>query len=147
MQSGELRLEREDRVSVLTIRRIWVDLALTIFSLQVIVYAVLLIRHEVAKGNAPMETAQIIVAQLAAMMAVATGITFIIFQGVDFFMFLTQLYKERLQRKIKEAEAKGKAEGKVEGKAEERDLWIEWNNRRLEAVEKGVEFNEDPPNQ
>ena len=132
-------MEREDRVSVLTIRRIWVDLALTIFSFQVIVYAVLLIRHEVAKGNAPMETAQVIVAQLASVMAVATGITFILFQGVDFVMFLTQLYKERLKRKIKEA--------KAEGKAEERSLWEEWNNRRLEAEAKGDEFNEPPPNE
>ncbi|MYF98894.1 hypothetical protein F4212_07120 [Candidatus Poribacteria bacterium] len=132
-------MEREDRVSVLTIRRIWVDLALTIFSFQVIVYAVLLIRHEVVKGNAPMETAQVIVAQLASVMAVATGITFILFQGVDFVMFLTQLYKERLKRKIKEA--------KAEGKAEERSLWEEWNNRRLEAEAKGDEFNEPPPNE
>lgn len=72
-------------------------------------------------------------------MAVATGITFILFQGVDFVMFLTQLYKERLKRKIKEA--------KVEGKAEERSLWKEWNNRRLEAEAKGVEFNEPAPNE
>ncbi len=88
-----------------------------------------------------METVQVVVAQLAAFMAVATGTTFIIFQGVDFLMFLTQIYKERLQRKIKEAEVKGKAAGK----AEERDLWMEWNNRRLEAMEKGEEFNENPP--
>lgn len=107
-----IKIERENRVSILTIHRIWVDLSLTIFSLQVIVYAVLLIRHEVAKGNAPMETALVIVAQLVAMMAVATGVTFILFQGVDFIMFLTQLYKERLQRKVKEANAEGKVEGK-----------------------------------
>ncbi len=134
-------MSNEDRVSILSIRRIWVDLALKIFSVQVITYSVLLIRYEAVKGNAPMETVQVVVAQLAAFMAVATGTTFIIFQGVDFLMFLTQIYKERLQRKIKEAEVKGKAAGK----AEERDLWMEWNNRRLEAMEKGEEFNENPP--
>lgn len=128
---------KDDRVSILSIRRIWIDLALTVFSLQVIVYAVLLIRHEVAKGNELMETAQVVIVQLAAAMAVATGTTFILFQGVDFIMFLTQLYKERLQRKIEEA--------KVEGKAEERELWIEWNNRRIEAETKGEDFNEPPP--
>ncbi len=134
-------MSNEDRVSILSIRRIWVDLALKIFSVQVITYSVLLIRYEAAKGNAQMETVQVVVAQLAAFMAVATGTTFIIFQGVDFLMFLTQIYKERLQRKIKEAEVKGKAAGK----AEERDLWMEWNNRRLEAMDKGEEFNENPP--
>ena len=136
-------MEREDRVSILSIRRIWIDLALSVFSLQVILYAVLLIRYETAKGNAPMEAAQVIVAQLASVMAVATGITFILFQGVDFVMFLTQLYKESVNRKVKEAKAKGK----VEGIAEERGLWKEWNNRRLEAEAKGDEFNEPPPNE
>lgn len=134
-------MEKADRVSILSIRKIWIDLALSVFSLQVILYAVLLIRHEAAKGNAPMETAQVIVAQLASVMAVATGITFILFQGVDFVMFLTQLYKERVNRKVKEA----KAEGIVEGKVEERKLWIDWNIRRIEAEQKNEEFNEPPP--
>ncbi len=70
-------------------------------------------------------------------MTVATGTTFVLFQGVDFIMFLTQLYKERLERKVKTA--------KAEGKAEERELWIEWNNRRLEAEAKGETFTEPPP--
>ncbi|RKU13280.1 hypothetical protein C6501_09465 [Candidatus Poribacteria bacterium] len=134
-------MQKDDRVSILSIRRIWIDLALTVFSIQVIVFAVLVIRHEAAKGNGPMETAQVVVVQLAAAMAVAAGTTFILFQGVDFIMFLTQLYKERLERKIQAAKVEGKAEGKVE----ERELWIEWNNRRLEAEGKGETFNESPP--
>lgn len=60
-------------------------------------------------------------------------------------MFLTQLYKERIQRKVKEAKVKGIAEGIAEGKAEERELWIDWNKRRLEAEAKGEEFTENPP--
>ena len=106
-----------------------------------IVFAVFVIRHEVAKSTVPMETVQIVVVHLAAAMAVATGNTFILFQGVDFFMFLTQLYKERVQRKVQEA----KVAGIIEGKAEERELWIAWNDRRLEAERKGEVFNEPPP--
>ena len=88
-------------------------------------------------------------------------------------MFLTQIYKERLQRKIQQARdegivegkaegivegkaegivegkaegiVEGKAEGIVEGKAEERHLWINWNNRRLAAEAKGEDFSEPPP--
>ena len=68
-------------------------------------------------------------------------------------MFLTQLYKERVQRKVQaakvagiiEGKAEGIIEGKVEGKAEERELWIAWNDRRLEAERKGEVFNEPPP--
>ena len=145
----EVRVENEERVSLLTVRRVWIDLALIIFSFQVIVFAVFVIRHEVAKSTVPMETVQIVVVHLAAAMAVATGNTFILFQGVDFFMFLTQLYKERVQRKVQEAKAEGiiegKAEGIIEGKAEERELWMVWNDRRLEAERKGEVFNEPPP--
>ena len=145
----EDRIEKEERVSLFTIRHIWVDLALAVFSLQVIVYAFFLIRYEIAKGNAVMETLQVLMTQLAATMAVATGTTLIFLQGVDFVMFLTQRYLKRLDRERKEAKAEGKAEGKVEGiaegKAEERELWIAWNDRRLEAKANGEEFNEPPP--
>ena len=137
----EDRGEKEERVSLFTIRHIWVDLALAVFSLQVIVYAFFLIRYEVAKGNAVMETLQVLIAQLAATMAVASGTTLILLQGVDFVMFLTQRYLKRLDREKREA----RAEGKVEGKAEERELWTEWNNRRIEAEAKGEAFNEPPP--
>ena len=155
------KVSKDDRVSMPSVKRVWIDLALAVFSLQVIVFAVFVIRHEVAKGNvvgnAPMDTVQVVVVQLAAVMTVATGTTFILFQGVDFIMFLTQLYKERVQRKVKEAKeegieegraegrAEGIEEGKAEGKAEEREAWIDWNNRRLEAEAKGEEFNEPPP--
>lgn len=65
-------------------------------------------------------------------------------------MFLAQVYKERLQRKVKKARAAGIAEGKAEGiaegiaegKAEERHLWLNWNNRRIAAEAKGEDFSE-----
>ena len=129
----------------ITVRPIWVDLAPAIFSVQVIIYAIFLIRSEVGKGNPVMETLQVLMMQLAAAMAVATGTTLIILQGVDFVMFLTQRYLKRIDREREAAKAEGIAEGKVEGKVEERELWIAWNNRRLEAEAKGEKFNEPPP--
>ena len=68
-------------------------------------------------------------------------------------MFLTQRYLKRIDREREAAKAEGIAEGKVEGiakgkaegKVEERELWIAWNNRRLEAEAKGEKFNEPPP--
>ena len=84
-----------------------------------------------------METLQVLMAQLAATMAVATGTTLIFLQGVDFVMFLTQRYLKRIEKERKEA--------KDEGKKEERELWIAWNDRRLEAEAKGEDFNEPPP--
>lgn len=134
-------MQKDDRVDILSVRRIWVDTALKIFSIEVIVYTIFLIRYEAAKARHLMETAQVVVIQLAAFMAVAVGFTIILFQGVDFFMFLAQVYKERLQRKVKKARAAGIAEGK----AEERHLWINWNNRRIAAEAKGEDFSEPPP--
>ena len=154
-------MQKDDRVQILSIRRIWVDTALKIFSIEVIVYLIFLIRHEAAKAEPFMDTVQVIVIQLAAFMAVAAGLTIILFQGVDIIMFLTQIYKERLQRQVQKARSEGIAEGKaegiaegktegiaegkVEGKAEERHLWINWNNRRLAAEAKGETFSEPPP--
>lgn len=147
----EDRAEKEGRISLFTVRDVWGNLALTVFSLQVIVYAFFLIRYEVAKGNAVMETFQVLMVQLAAAMAVATGTTLIFLQGVDFIMFLSQMYKKYVGRQIQEAKAEGKVEGKaegiVEGKAEERELWKAWNDRRLKAEVQGDEFNEPPPNE
>ena len=80
-------MEKEEKGSTLTVRRIWIDLALIVFSLQVIVFAVFVIRHEVAKSNVPMETVQVVVVHLAAAMAVATGNTFILFQELIFSCF------------------------------------------------------------
>ena len=40
---------------------------------------------------------------------------------------------------------KGLAEGRNEGRNEERQAWIEWNNRRLEAEAQGRPFNEPLP--
>ena len=150
-------MKKDDRVPILSIRRLWVDLALKIFSVEVITYTILVVRHEVSQGNSPMETAQVIVVQLAAFIVVSTGSIFILFQGVDSIMFLTQLYKERLERKVKKAKAEGieqgkvegKAEGKAEGleqgKAEVRQQWAGWNTRRVEAEARGIPFDEPPP--
>lgn len=146
-------MKKDDRAPILSIRRLWVDLALKIFSVEVITYTILVVRHEVAKGNSPMETAQVIVVQLAAFIVVSTGSIFILFQGVDSIMFLTQIYKERLERKVEKAKAEGIAEGKAEGiaegieqgKAEVSQQWAGWNTRRMAAEVKGIPFDEPPP--
>ena len=38
-----------------------------------------------------------------------------------------------------------KAEGVAKGKAEEHSRWTEWNQRRIEANEAGIPFDEPPP--
>ena len=53
-----------------------------------------------------METLQVLMAQIAVALAVATGTTLILLQEVDFVMFLTQRYLKRLDRERKVAKLK-----------------------------------------
>ena len=48
---------------------------------------------------------------------------------------------------MQKGEAKGRAEGRAEGEAKERELWIDWNNRRLAAEERCEKFTEPPPSE
>ena len=49
------------------------------------------------------------------------------------------------ERYLRSRYAKGKEEGREEGLEEERQQWLAWNQRRLEALGEGREFNEPPP--
>ena len=40
---------------------------------------------------------------------------------------------------------RGRREGRAEALRELQKAWEEWNARRIEAQEQGVEFNEPPP--
>ena len=56
--------------------------------------------------------------------------------------YLTEKFVEPLREK-RRAEARKK--GKVEGMRTAHRKWSDWNNRRLEAREKGARFDEAPP--
>ena len=44
-----------------------------------------------------------------------------------------------------EGHAEGRAEGRVEGRAEADRAWRSWNERRLDAEQRGAPFDEPPP--
>ena len=46
---------------------------------------------------------------------------------------------------IERQKANDYAKNFAKGRAEERRRWTEWNQRRIEANEAGVPFNEPPP--
>ncbi len=60
---------------------------------------------------------------------------------VDFMMFLSDWYSERKQKRIKEAET----EGLVKGAAKYYAAVKNWNDRRIEAENRGEDFNEPMP--
>lgn len=60
---------------------------------------------------------------------------------VDFIMFLSDWYSEKKQKQIQEAET----EGLVKGAAKYYAVVKNWNDRRIEAENKGEDFNEPMP--
>ncbi len=44
-----------------------------------------------------------------------------------------------------EGRAQGRAEGRAEGRADNQKRWEAWNQRRLEALERGEPFDEPTP--
>ncbi len=60
---------------------------------------------------------------------------------VDFIMLFSDWYSERLEKKIKEA----KVEGHLIGAAKYYAVVKNWNDRRIEAENKGEDFDEPMP--
>ena len=64
-------------------------------------------------------------------------------------MVISHLNNLRDKRRVEEARAKelaqAKAEATKQGRQAERDAWLAWNRRRLEAEQAGQTFTEPPP--
>lgn len=70
------------------------------------------------------------------------GVIVVAIIGVmDFTMFLSDWYSERQQKRIKEAEAEGLAKGMAKYYGAVKD----WNDRRIEAENRGEDFDEAMP--
>lgn len=55
------------------------------------------------------------------------------------------LAERYLRSRYAKGKEEGRKEGREQGREEERLQWREWNRRREEAVQTGVEFTEPPP--
>ena len=63
-------------------------------------------------------------------------------------MVLTQRFREELRNQGREEGLKeGREKGRAIGREEVQKAWVEWNERRVQAIETGREFNEPPPYQ
>jgi hypothetical protein len=137
--------QEQEIVQILGIRRKWLDVALKIYSVIFCAYSFFVIREGFSIGKPIMEASEAIVVHLAAFSVVETMGLIVLFQGADFLMYLTEIFRAKLQRKVEKARIEGKAEGKDEGKAEVYKAVDAWNKRRLEAEAKGLPFDEPPP--
>ena len=74
---------------------------------------------------------------------------FISLMTTEVSMVLAEMVSEYFQKRrdaaAAEAQAKGLAEGIAQGEERMGRKWAEWNSNRLEAEERGEDFDEPPP--
>ena len=156
-----------------TVREFWkigkTGIALFLISVFVLIYGYIAYDFEIGRGWKGHESVQNVTKDISSFVPVGGAIVAMIIGGIDLMMLLADFIQAQREKRIEAAKAvakeegreegraegiaegkaegivEGKAEGIAEGKAEERELWIAWNNRRLEAEAKGQAFNEPPP--
>ena len=122
-----------------TIRRFWrtgkTGVALFLLTVVVLVYTYIVVKSQ------SVQTWKQDIEDISTFIPVAGVIVGALIGGVDFIMFLSDWYSERQQKRIKEAEAEGLAKGAAKFYAEVKS----WNDRRIEAENKGEDFDEPMP--
>ena len=77
---------------------------------------------------------------MEAVVVISGAAAFVIVEGA---MLLAERY---LNKRFNEGKAEGREEGVAEGKLEMWEAWMrDWERRRDEAAEQGLEFTEPPP--
>ncbi len=146
------------RISVFSFAKDLILVDFIFFIVVVVGYAIVVTQHELAIGRAnAVETLIAIVGHTSSFIPVAIVLTLIFEIGGFLIMILWRLYQRRLEEAIEQAKieartegmaegrAEGKAEGEAAGMARNYELWIAWNNRRIEAEEQNLPFDEPPP--
>ena len=138
------------RISVFSFAKDLILIDFIFFLVVVVGYAIVVTQHELAvrRENA-VETLIVIVGHISSFIPVAIVLTLIFEIGGFLIMILWRLYQRRLEEAIEqakiEARTEGMAEGRAEGIAQNYELWVAWNNRRIEAEEQNLPFDELPP--
>jgi hypothetical protein len=105
---------------------------LLLILLQFCLYTGILTYYEhVSNAKDGLSTFVAVLGGMPGIIALSTASSIVLLEG------LAMLSERYLQRRYEE--------GKSVGQAEERKAWEEWNQRRVEAEEAGMEFNEPPP--
>ena len=147
-------VEVDDRESIWTIPTRLKRWYFALFSIQIVIAAVVLVRSAAADGNA--QGAEVFLTytwQNMAPAAVASAaITLVIIDGINGLMVLSTWLAETLEKRRRREQERHRQEieaakelVRMEATAEIQKRWEEWNRRRLEAESVGEEFNEPPP--
>ena len=145
---------KNKRISVFSFAKDLILVDFIFFIVVVVSYGVVVTQYELAVGRENVvETLIVIVGHISSFIPLAIVLTLIFEIGGFLIMILWRLYQKRLEEAIEQAKieartegrAEGRAEGEADGIAKNYELWEAWNNRRLEAEEQNLPFDEPPP--
>ena len=134
--------ERGQRVTIWSVPEDWQKWYLALFNIQILCLLGLVCWHEVATAA---ESAGI----LDVLIAIGTSMAGLIILVAAESIFLTDVTKMLFtmisEKYLNQREKIGEERGRAEGLAEERQRWMEWNERRMAAEAAGEDFTEPPP--
>ena len=82
---------------------------------------------------------------LETVIAIARGMEPLVIVLTAATVILVEGYSMLAERYLKRRYREGHVEGRVEGRVEERQRWMDWNERRQQALDEGRPFDEPPP--
>ena len=130
----------EERVPIWDIPGLWTWSYYGLFGIQIAVVSCTVIWHEIksATRDSPYETYIAIYHNISPSVIAITAQTLVIILALEGLRMLAERY-------LKKRYSEGKAEGEEAAHSLYPPEIREWNRRRLEAEEKGEDFNEPPP--
>ena len=135
-------LESGHRVTIWSVPEDWQRWYLALFNIQILCLLGVVCWHEVATAPDSAGAIDVLVSVGSSM----AGLIILVAAESIFLKDVTKmLFTMISDRYLRRQHAKGVAEGLTEGRTEERQRWLEWNERRMAAEAAGEEFTDPPP--
>lgn len=135
-------LERGQRASIWSVPEDWQKWYLALFNIQILCLLGLVSWHEVATAPDGAGAIDVLIAVGSSM----AGLIILVAAESIFLTDVTKMLFTVISEKyLNRREKLGEERGRAEGHAEERQMWMEWNERRLAAEAAGEKFDEPPP--
>ena len=120
----------------------WQKWYLALFNIQILCLLGVVCWHEVVTapdGAGPIDILIAVGSSMAGLVILVAAESILLTDVTK--MLFTMISEKYLKRQREQ----GHAEGHAEGLTEERQRWVEWNERRVAAEAAGEEFTEPPP--
>ena len=135
-------LDSGQRVTIWSVPEDWQRWYLALFNIQILCLLGVVCWHEVATAPGSAGAIDVLVSVGSSM----AGLIILVAAESIFLTDVTKmLFTMISDRYLRRQHAKGVAEGLTEGRTEERQRWLEWNERRMAAEAAGEEFTDPPP--